>query len=75
MAVTISQLPVFNCPSPSSEFVSRKNERNELTSWTVAILSGELGTPWEIGAQQGDMIQRGLRTRFVSEDTEENVAV
>lgn len=50
-----------------AEFVSRKVERTELTSWTVAILSGDPGSPWQFGAQRGDMIKRKLHTRFVPE--------
>jgi hypothetical protein len=51
-----------------AEFVSRKNERKELTSWTVAILSGDPGSPWQIGALRGDMIKRGVRTRVTVDE-------
>lgn len=51
-----------------AEFVTRKNARAELTNWTVAIMSGDPGNSWQIGAQQGNLIKRSLRTRFVTEN-------
>ncbi|MEQ1673185.1 MAG: endonuclease, partial [Hyphomicrobium sp.] len=56
-----------------AEFISLKNGRNELTSWDVVLLSGEVESPLcKFGDTETRLMTRAPRDRFDSDKEQEN---
>jgi len=51
-----------------AEFIEKKNARNELTSWQVAVMSGDSERTWNTGTSSHKLMQRRVRKRFDSDE-------